>query len=90
MSRAGASGTVSLIAIDPSVRRIFARTPASPFAAVIAGYLVELLFGVLRLTAGARHAKVGDTGITWTYTSWLKILFLVLHLLVREVRHSSR
>jgi hypothetical protein len=48
-------------------------------AAVIAGYLVELLFGVLRLIpSGARHATVGDTGISWNYTSWLNILFLVL------------
>jgi uncharacterized protein len=46
---------------------------------VAAGYLVELLFGVLRLIpTGARHAKVGDTGISWNYTTWLNIVFLAL------------
>jgi hypothetical protein len=48
-------------------------------AAVVAGYLVELVFGVLRLIpAGARHASTGDNGVSWNYTSWLDILFLVL------------
>ncbi|HEX4395099.1 MAG TPA: permease, partial [Mycobacterium sp.] len=48
-------------------------------AAVIAGYLVELLFDLVHLIpTGARHATVGDTGISWNYTSWLNILFLVL------------
>jgi uncharacterized protein len=46
---------------------------------VAAGYVVELLFGVLRLIpTGPRHAKVGDTGISWNYTTWLNIVFLAL------------
>jgi uncharacterized membrane protein YraQ (UPF0718 family) len=48
-------------------------------AAVIAGYLVELFFSLAHLIpTGTRHAAVGDTGISWNYTSWLNILFLLL------------
>jgi uncharacterized membrane protein YraQ (UPF0718 family) len=48
-------------------------------AAVIAGYLVELIFTALHLVpTGARHATVGQTGISWNYTSWLNIVFLFL------------
>lgn len=46
---------------------------------VAAGYVVELLFGSLGLVpTGPRHAKVGDTGIRWNYTSWLNIVLLAL------------
>jgi uncharacterized protein len=46
---------------------------------VVAGYVVELLFGALQLIpAGPRHAKVGETGISWNYTTWLNIVFLAL------------
>ncbi|MDT4937041.1 MAG: uncharacterized protein QOG80_712 [Pseudonocardiales bacterium] len=45
----------------------------------IAGYVIEIVFGTLHLTpTGARHAKVGDSGISWNYTSWLNIVFLLL------------
>jgi uncharacterized membrane protein YraQ (UPF0718 family) len=46
---------------------------------VMAGYLVEILFGVLRLIpTGERHARVGMDGITWNYTTVLNIVFLIV------------
>ena len=46
---------------------------------VAAGYLVELLFTPLHLIpTGPRHAKVGESGISWNYTTWLNIVFLAL------------
>jgi uncharacterized membrane protein YraQ (UPF0718 family) len=45
----------------------------------IAGYVVEIVFGTLHLVpTGARHANVGNEGISWNYTSWLNIVFLIL------------
>jgi uncharacterized protein len=46
---------------------------------VAAGYLVEILFGVLRLIpTGERNARVGMDGISWNYTSVLNIVFLIV------------
>jgi uncharacterized membrane protein YraQ (UPF0718 family) len=46
---------------------------------VIAGYLIEIVFGVLRLVpTGARSARVGADGVSWDYTSMLNIAFLLL------------
>ncbi|GAB3885926.1 permease [Kibdelosporangium lantanae] len=55
---------------------------------VVAGYLVELLFGVTGLIPQGRTAKVMAEGITWNYTTWLNIVFLVIAavLVVRFVR----
>ncbi|MQY26111.1 putative permease [Nocardia sp. RB56] len=47
-------------------------------AMVGAGYLVEILFGVARLTPTERDAMVMTEGIRWNYTTWLNIVFLVL------------
>jgi uncharacterized membrane protein YraQ (UPF0718 family) len=45
----------------------------------IAGYVVEIVFGTLHLVpTGARKANVGNDGISWNYTSWLNIVFLLL------------
>jgi uncharacterized membrane protein YraQ (UPF0718 family) len=57
-------------------------------AMVAAGYLVELLFGVAGLIPRQRNAAVLESGISWNYTTWLNIAFLVLAaiLLVRFVR----
>jgi len=60
---------------------------------VAAGYLVELVFGPLRLQpTGPRHASVGMAGIRWNYTSWLNVLFLLLAaaLLWRFLRTGGR
>jgi len=46
---------------------------------VAAGYVVELIFGPLGLVPkGHRHASVTDAGISWNYTTYLNIVFLVL------------
>ncbi len=46
---------------------------------VAAGYVIELLFAPLHLIpTGTRHASVGDSGISWNYTTWLNIVFLAL------------
>ncbi len=57
-------------------------------AMVVAGYAVELLFGVTGLIPAERSAKVMEAGISWNYTTWLNIAFLVLAvvLVVRFVR----
>jgi uncharacterized protein len=49
------------------------------FAAMaVAGYVVELIFGVTGLVPEQRSARVLHEGISWDYTSWLNIVFLVL------------
>jgi uncharacterized membrane protein YraQ (UPF0718 family) len=63
------------------------------YAAMVgAGYLVELLFGVTGLIPAQRSAMVMDEGISWNYTTWLNIAFLVLAavLLVRFFRTGGR
>jgi uncharacterized membrane protein YraQ (UPF0718 family) len=59
------------------------------YAAMVgAGYLVELLFGVTGLIPGQRNAAVMQEGISWNYTTWLNIAFLLLAaaLVLRFVR----
>ncbi|MDX6428316.1 MAG: uncharacterized protein QOE54_682 [Streptosporangiaceae bacterium] len=57
-------------------------------AMVVAGYLVELIFGATGLIPGERNAMVMQEGITWNYTTWLNLAFLILAaiLLIRFVR----
>jgi uncharacterized membrane protein YraQ (UPF0718 family) len=60
---------------------------------VAAGYFIELVFGPLRLTpTGPRHARIGENGISWNYTSWLNLVFLVVAalLLWRFLRTGGR
>jgi len=46
---------------------------------VAAGYFIELVFTPLHLIpAGPRRASIGENGITWNYTTWLNITFLLL------------
>ncbi len=45
---------------------------------VAAGYVVELVFTPLGLVPATRAAKVVDSGISWNYTTWLNIAFLIL------------
>ena len=47
-------------------------------AMVTAGYLVELLFGTADLIPTQRSTKVMETGISWNYTTWLNIAFLII------------
>ncbi len=55
---------------------------------VVAGYIVELLFGATGLIPTHRSAMVMHAGISWNYTTWLNIAFLVVAavLLLRFVR----
>jgi uncharacterized membrane protein YraQ (UPF0718 family) len=57
-------------------------------AMVGAGYLVEILFGAIHLIPEHRGAMVMEAGISWNYTTWLNIAFLLVAaaLLVRFVR----
>jgi uncharacterized protein len=47
-------------------------------AMVVAGYLIELLFGATNLIPTQRNAMVMTAGISWNYTTWLNIIFLVV------------
>jgi uncharacterized protein len=55
---------------------------------VCAGYVVELLFGAASLIPTERNAMVMEAGISWNYTTWLNIAFLILAavLVVRFIR----
>jgi uncharacterized membrane protein YraQ (UPF0718 family) len=47
-------------------------------AMAAAGYLIELLFGVTNLIPTTRSATVMQSEISWNYTTWLNIAFLVV------------
>jgi uncharacterized protein len=55
---------------------------------VIAGYVVELIFGGLGLVPSRASATIPDQGVAWDYTTWLNIAFglLAAALVVRFVR----
>jgi uncharacterized membrane protein YraQ (UPF0718 family) len=57
-------------------------------ASVIAGYIVEFTFGGLGLIPDQADAKLPMEGVTWNYTTWLNIAFLLLAaaLLIRFFR----
>ena len=62
------------------------------FAAMaVAGYTVEFAFGGLGLIPDQADAKIPDDGITWNYTTWLNIVFLLLaaSLVVRFLRSGG-
>ncbi|MCL6667492.1 permease [Streptomyces panaciradicis] len=47
-------------------------------AMVLAGYAVELVFGGLGLIPDQSAATIPDEGVSWNYTTWLNIAFLLL------------
>ncbi len=47
-------------------------------ASVIAGYVVEVVFTLARLIPGERHAQIEMVHISWNYTTFLNIVFLLL------------
>jgi len=59
---------------------------------VLAGYLVEGIFAVTHLTPTERDAQVLEPQISWNYTTWLNLAFLVVAavLVVRFVRTGGR
>ncbi|GGL93071.1 membrane protein [Nakamurella endophytica] len=58
---------------------------------VVAGYLVELVFGVAGLVPDGPVPDVLDRGVSWNYTTWLNIAFLLLAavLVTRFVRQGG-
>lgn len=60
-------------------------------AMVLAGYAVEGLFAVTGLTPTVRNSTVIDASISWNYTTWLNILFLIVAavLVTRFVRSGG-
>lgn len=60
-------------------------------AMVCAGYLVELLFGTTGLIPRQRNATVMEASVSWNYTTWLNIAFLLLAtvLIVRFVTSGA-
>jgi uncharacterized protein len=47
-------------------------------AMAVAAFFVEIAFGALGLIPQARNALVVEAAITWNYTTWLNIIFLLL------------
>jgi hypothetical protein len=47
-------------------------------AMVLAGYGVELLFTPLGLVPRNRHLTILTAGVSWNYTTWLNIVFLLV------------
>src|SRR5256886_12421389 len=45
---------------------------------VLAGYAVELIFGALHLVPQHRNARVIEPHLSWNYTTWLNLAFLLL------------
>ncbi|MEV0262343.1 permease [Streptomyces sp. NPDC050617] len=59
---------------------------------VLAGYVVEFVFGFSGLIPDRSHAAVPDNGVSWNYTTWLNIAFLLLAaaLVIRFLRTGGR
>ncbi|MFI0714625.1 permease [Streptomyces inhibens] len=47
-------------------------------AVVVAGYFVEFTFGALGLIPHQADAQIPMSGVSWNYTTWLNIAFLLL------------
>ena len=60
-------------------------------AMVLAGYVVELVFGGLGLIPSQASAKIPTSGVSWDYTTYLNIVFLLLAavLVVRFLRSGG-
>ena len=61
-------------------------------AMAAAGYLVEFLFGGLGLIPDRSRATIPDQGVSWDYTTWLNIVFLILAgaMVIRFARTGGR
>jgi uncharacterized protein len=84
-----------IIAPILNIYRKYYGTPMAAFLAgtffaamAVAGYVTELAFGGLGLIPSRATAKIPTSGISWDYTTWLNIVFLVLAaiLVIRFVR----
>jgi uncharacterized protein len=45
---------------------------------VLAGYAIELIFNLVHLVPAQRNASVIEAHVSWNYTTWLNIAFLIL------------
>jgi uncharacterized protein len=61
-------------------------------ASVLAGYAVQIIFGVLGLIPSERQANVQTAQVSWNYTTFLNIAFLLLAavLVIRFLRTGGR
>lgn len=61
-------------------------------AMAVAALIVEVVFGALGLVPEERRAQVVEASVTWNYTTWLNIAFLVLAALLvwRFLRTGGR
>jgi hypothetical protein len=57
-------------------------------AMAVAGYAVEAIFGGLGIVPARAATRIPDSGVSWNYTTWLNIIFLLLAavLLIRAAR----
>ncbi|MBV9519979.1 MAG: hypothetical protein JO068_17880, partial [Hyphomicrobiales bacterium] len=47
-------------------------------AMAMSGLIVELIFGLAGVIPHERRAQIVETAITWNYTTWLNVVFLLL------------
>jgi uncharacterized protein len=47
-------------------------------AMAVAALIVEMIFGALGLVPAQRNARVVEASVSWDYTTWLNIAFLIL------------
>jgi uncharacterized protein len=74
-------------------RRMAAFLLGTFFAAMAgAGYVIEIVFGGLGLIPSPASATIPDQGVSWDYTTWLNIVFLILAAaaIVRFARTGGR
>lgn len=58
-------------------------------AMVLAGYVVELIFTPLHLVPADRNLSIVEAGISWNYTTWLNIVFILVALVLVVVFFRS-
>lgn len=77
-------GDLIILPILDIYRRYYGLKAAAVLAALsyaamaVAGYVVELAFGAAHLVPSHRSARVLEQGVSWNYTTWLNLGFLVL------------
>ena len=47
-------------------------------AMVISGYLIEIIFSFLHLIPNERTTRISQASISWNYTTFLNVIFLLL------------
>ena len=60
-------------------------------AMALAGYAVEAIYTAARIVPARSAARIPDSGVSWNYTTWLNIVFLLIAavLVVRFVRSGG-